>query len=46
VFVPADSTVWLRLKLVMPLLAPTLIAMTLAYYASARLRRTATVTER
>jgi hypothetical protein len=40
-FVPGDSKVWLLVKLVMPILSPAVSVLALAYYASARLRRTA-----
>jgi hypothetical protein len=37
--VPGDSRFWLLPKLVLPLLSPAIAVFTLAYYASARLRR-------
>jgi hypothetical protein len=39
--VPADSKFWTLSKLVVPLLSPAVLALTAAYYATARLRRRA-----
>jgi hypothetical protein len=40
-FVPTDSKFWVISRLIVPLLSPTVAALSAAYYFTARLRRSA-----